>query len=315
MFREGSNRSSAPIRPQQTVRDQVGLLDVGRKPAAHATRDVLDQRRVGQDELVPRPLVAFAPCRGARYSARSCCLVGSTIMKTALYARGGPGDRPCAGGPPRHARTPAWSERGMTQHLLDRPEGRRPLRAGGWRTNGAAYEATSLSVLPPEPGSEPSDVARPTTTRGGPSGSRTRGHRRRPSPTGAAPRLDSVPARPARPPRPVSPAPFALCPSTRTSRDPRLRSRSRRSSTSWHRNPLEYINSNSALSRTSSGLSAPIASSRSAAWTGVSTCGRRRGTRGDPTPAAGLVSIRPFSSQKPRKPLTTESLRAIVLRA
>ena len=56
-------------------------------------------------------------------------------------------------------------------------------------------------------------------------------------------------------------------------------------------------------------------SRRSEAWTGVSTCGSLRGTFGEPTPAPGLVSMRPVSWQKPRKLRTIDSLRAMVLRA
>jgi hypothetical protein len=47
----------------QAVRDEVGLLDVRGQAGGHPARDVLDQRRVGDDELLagavgPRRLVA-----------------------------------------------------------------------------------------------------------------------------------------------------------------------------------------------------------------------------------------------------------------
>jgi len=48
---------------------------------------------------------------------------------------------------------------------------------------------------------------------------------------------------------------------------------------------------------------------------GLSTCGSLRGSFGELTPAAGLESIRPFSSLKRRKLLTVDSLRATVARA
>src|SRR3954471_18314210 len=38
--------------PDQAVRDEVGLLDVRRQAGGHASRDVLDQRRVGHHELL-----------------------------------------------------------------------------------------------------------------------------------------------------------------------------------------------------------------------------------------------------------------------
>ncbi len=43
--------------PEQAVGDQVGLLDVGREPGRHPAGDELDQRRVGDDEALPRALV------------------------------------------------------------------------------------------------------------------------------------------------------------------------------------------------------------------------------------------------------------------
>ena len=40
----------------QAIGDEVGLLDVRRETARHAARDVLDERRVGHDELLARRL-------------------------------------------------------------------------------------------------------------------------------------------------------------------------------------------------------------------------------------------------------------------
>ena len=57
IWRSGSNRSIAPIRPEQAVGDQVRLLDVSGQPARHPARDELHQRRVGEHELLAGPLV------------------------------------------------------------------------------------------------------------------------------------------------------------------------------------------------------------------------------------------------------------------
>ena len=43
--------------PEDAVRDEVGLLDVGRQAYADATGDVLDQRRVVQDQPLAQPLL------------------------------------------------------------------------------------------------------------------------------------------------------------------------------------------------------------------------------------------------------------------
>ena len=56
----GSKRSIGADEAEQAVADQVGLLDVRGQTAAHAAGDVLDQRRVGEDE----PLAAaLSPSR------------------------------------------------------------------------------------------------------------------------------------------------------------------------------------------------------------------------------------------------------------
>src|ERR1039458_2419099 len=41
----------------ETIGDQVGLVDVRRKPGAHPTGDVLDQRRIGHHQPVARLLI------------------------------------------------------------------------------------------------------------------------------------------------------------------------------------------------------------------------------------------------------------------
>ena len=67
MSRFGSKRSIAPIRPEEAVRDEVVLVDVRGQAAPEASGDVLDERRVREDEPVASSLVlalgVFAPER------------------------------------------------------------------------------------------------------------------------------------------------------------------------------------------------------------------------------------------------------------
>src|SRR5207244_3667578 len=46
--------------PEQPVRDEIALVDVCRQARAEPTRDVLDERRVRQDQTVANALVAVA---------------------------------------------------------------------------------------------------------------------------------------------------------------------------------------------------------------------------------------------------------------
>ena len=75
--RSVSKRSIAPIRPEQAVGDQVGLLDVRGQARGHAPGDELDQGRVGDDqslagllvalELVATPELAQLDCLDVRF--------------------------------------------------------------------------------------------------------------------------------------------------------------------------------------------------------------------------------------------------------
>ena len=56
--RSGSKRSIAPIRPDQAVGDQVGVLDVGGQAGTEAAGDELDHRRVGDHEALARALAS-----------------------------------------------------------------------------------------------------------------------------------------------------------------------------------------------------------------------------------------------------------------
>jgi len=80
--------------PEQAVGDEIGLVDVGGEPRAHPPRDVLDERRIGDDEtltspVLPRRLVAAPEVLELdRFDVRfqRCLLVAGS--RGALQARG-----------------------------------------------------------------------------------------------------------------------------------------------------------------------------------------------------------------------------------
>ena len=214
--------------PEQAVRDQVGLLDVGGQAARHPAGDELHERRVGEHErlaglLVPVLLVAGPGllevcCRtrvsiqGERY-ARGWLRLYWRRSRRGLYPSVDLGRRDAGCGPA------APGSRA----------GRRRPRAGGWRRNGAARAEKRPRTGPRCAATAAGGGARPRATGGGrASRQEQRGLRRslRASGQGRAPRgRDSAraPAGPA--PRPARSGSSSPC---RSRAAPRRRSRGRR---------------------------------------------------------------------------------------
>src|SRR5215213_5231644 len=165
----------------QAVGDEVGLLDVRGQAGGHAARDVLDQRRVGDHELLagavrPRRLVA---------TPQIPQLDGFHVGLQALTLPPTPGDgsghRRPGGALTLPECRPGWSRWTRGPGAPESPANRHLPRAGGSRRSGAAH----------------ADAPRPGARRGAPTPAGGGARRRS---RGAA-RTSRAAAR-ARPPRP-----------------------------------------------------------------------------------------------------------------
>ena len=161
MSRSGSKRSIAPIRPEQPVRDEVALLHVRGEPAPEPPRDVLDERRVGEDqpvaerpvarplELAPERLGVDRAGHGGEHSdryrkARTAC---SPIQSARSAAAA---DHPAP--PPASAAataTPAKPDRDQDEEHSERRSSRRATKVSlGGVYNGRAEGRSSTGRAP-----------------------------------------------------------------------------------------------------------------------------------------------------------------------
>ena len=126
--------------PAEPVGDQVGLLDVGRQARAHPPGDVLDQRRVGDDEPLARALVPGGLVPPPQVLQLDRFDVGFQVVPRDLAAM--PVDerarRRIAGAPTLPECRPGSSRCSRGRAVPGSPAGRRRLRADGSRTSAAA---------------------------------------------------------------------------------------------------------------------------------------------------------------------------------
>ena len=133
----------------EAVGDEVGLLDVRGQPGRHAAGDVLDQRRVGDDEPLARPLVPVRLVAAPEVAELDRLDVRFPCPPVLLRPADGCARRRCAGAPTLPECRSGSSRCCVPEQLLDRAQVGAAVQQVRREASGAGRAARRRPAAPP----------------------------------------------------------------------------------------------------------------------------------------------------------------------